>query len=183
MRLETVGFLELNSVARGVEAADAMLKAAEVLLHFARPNCPGKFNILVSGEVSAVDASVEAGALAAGTALIERLVIPRIHPQVVEAIRMGAPAPEAGALGILEFFSITAAICGADAAVKAAEVLLLDVRLGTGLGGKSYILLTGDTSAVAQAVECGARAAEETGMLLARTVLPNPVPALYENLL
>ena len=39
--METIGFLELNSIARGVAAADAMLKAAEVRLIAARPSCPG----------------------------------------------------------------------------------------------------------------------------------------------
>ncbi|WP_334299448.1 BMC domain-containing protein, partial [Frisingicoccus sp.] len=35
--IETVGFLELNSIAKGVEAADAILKAAQVELAFAKP--------------------------------------------------------------------------------------------------------------------------------------------------
>ena len=44
--IETVGFLELNSIAKGVEAADAILKAAQVELTFAKPVCPGKYSIL-----------------------------------------------------------------------------------------------------------------------------------------
>ena len=51
--METIGFLELNSIAKGVEAADAMLKAAEVRLITARPSCPGKYHVLVTGEVAA----------------------------------------------------------------------------------------------------------------------------------
>ena len=43
--IETVGFLELNSIAKGVEAADAILKAAQVELTFAKPVCPGKYSI------------------------------------------------------------------------------------------------------------------------------------------
>ncbi|MFR7476243.1 BMC domain-containing protein [Frisingicoccus sp.] len=49
--IETVGFLELNSIAKGVEAADAILKAAQVELTFAKPVCPGKYSILFTGEV------------------------------------------------------------------------------------------------------------------------------------
>ena len=45
--LETIGFLELNSIAKGVEAADLILKTAEVDLIFARVNTtfflPGKW--------------------------------------------------------------------------------------------------------------------------------------------
>ena len=51
---ETIGFLELNSIAKGVEAADAILKAAETELLFARAGCPGKYYILFTGEVAAV---------------------------------------------------------------------------------------------------------------------------------
>ena len=36
---ETIGFLELNSIAKGIEAADAILKAAETELLFARAGC------------------------------------------------------------------------------------------------------------------------------------------------
>ena len=55
--LETIGFLELNSIAKGVEAADLILKTAEVDLIFAKAGCPGKYYILFTGEVAAVKAS------------------------------------------------------------------------------------------------------------------------------
>ena len=57
----TIGFLELNSIARGVLAADMMLKAAEIKLVYARPSCPGKYQILITGEVSAVESAMQAG--------------------------------------------------------------------------------------------------------------------------
>ena len=47
------------------------------------------------------------------------------------------------ALGILEFFSVTGAIIAADAAAKAANVSLIEIRLGTGIGGKSFVTLQG----------------------------------------
>ena len=46
--METIGFLELNSIAKGIEVADAVLKAAEVELISAKPSCPGKYHILFS---------------------------------------------------------------------------------------------------------------------------------------
>ena len=42
---ETIGFLELNSIAKGVEAADIILKTAEVELIYAKAGCPGKYYI------------------------------------------------------------------------------------------------------------------------------------------
>ena len=178
-----IGFLETNSIARGAQAADAMLKAAEVTLLFARPNCPGKYNVLIKGEVASVDAAIQAGVSAAGHFLIEQLVIARVHPQVVRAIGAAGGPTQTGALGVLEYFSITGAILGADAAVKAADVELVDVRLGTGIGGKSFAVLTGDVAAVTQAVEHGAAIAAENGMLFAKTVIARPTPAIFESML
>lgn len=57
--LETIGFLELNSIAKGVEAADAILKAADTRLLFAKAGCPGKYYILFTGEVAAVRSSLK----------------------------------------------------------------------------------------------------------------------------
>ena len=137
--METIGFLELNSIAKGIEAADAMLKAAEVRLIAARPSCPGKYHVLVTGEVAAVQSSVDAGAAVGAGNVVDQVVIPRVHPQVIEAIGMSTVPERANAVGILEYFSVTASIQGADAAVKAADVTLIEVRLGTGIGGKSYV--------------------------------------------
>ena len=179
----TIGFLELNSVAKGIYAADAMLKAADVQLLRANTNCPGKYNVLIAGEVAAVNAAVEAGAKFGGPNVIEQLVIPRLHPQVIQAIN-GTTMPEKlNAVGVLECFSITASILAADCAVKTSDVMLIDVRLGTGLGGKSFIIITGDTAAVSEAIESSAAAIKESGMLLEKVVIPNPSKEIFEALL
>ena len=112
----TIGFLELNSIAKGIQAADMMLKAAEIRLVSARPSCPGKYQILITGEVSAVESALRTGVESAKANVVDRLLIPRVHPQVIEAISMSAMPSSLKALGILEFFSVTGAIIAADAA-------------------------------------------------------------------
>ena len=84
--------------------------------------------------------------------------------------------------GMMEFFSVREALICGDAAVKAADVTLIDIRLGTGIGGKSYVLLTGDTAAVQQAGDAGVDKAQDKGMLLNQVVIPNPDPVLFESL-
>lgn len=181
--LETIGFLELNSIAKGIEAADAMLKAAEVRLITAKPSCPGKYNVLICGDVAAVQSSLDAGAATGGANVIDTLVIPRVHPQVIDAINMATLPEQVNAVGILEFFDVTASVMGADAAVKAAEITLVEVRLGMGIGGKSFVILTGDVAAVQAAVDAGAVAGEERGMLVSKVVIPSPHPDLFDSLL
>lgn len=180
---ETIGFLELNSIAKGVEAADIILKTAEVDLIFAKAGCPGKYYILFTGEVAAVQAALDAGAQIGENYTVDQCVIPRVHPQVIQAINLAAMPETTGAIGVMEFFSVTASIYAADAAVKAAEVELLDVRLGTGIGGKSFVVLTGEVAAVREAIECGITTENAKGMLVSKVVIPNPRKEIFESLL
>ena len=180
--IDTIGFLELNSIARGLEAADAMLKKAEVDLIFAKPGCPGKYYILVAGETAEVRTSVTEGCEIGGRFVVQSLVLPRVHEQVIQAINLCVPPQPKNAVGMMEFFSVTEALICGDAAVKAADVTLIDIRLGTGIGGKSYVLLTGDMAAVQQAVDAGVDKAQDKGMLLNQVVIPNPDPVLFESL-
>ena len=135
--METIGFLELNSIAKGVEVADIVLKAAAVNLIFARAGCPGKYYLLFTGEVAAVQASIDAGREVGGDHVVDDCVIPRVHPQVVRAINMTTMPEAMRAVGVMEFFSVTASVYSADAAVKAADV---DVALQTSCEKFSYNL-------------------------------------------
>ncbi len=181
--METIGFLELNSIAKGIEAADCILKAADVELLFAKPVCPGKYNILFTGEVAAVNASLEAGEAVSEHFVVDKTVIPRVHPQVISAINMATPVGQVGAVGVMEFYSITSAVYAADAAVKAAEVDLIEVRLGTGIGGKSFVVLTGDVSAVNESVKAGIAVSEAEGLVVSSVVIPNPRKEIFEALM
>ena len=181
--LETIGFLELNSIAKGVEAADIIVKTADVWLIYAKATCPGKYSILFTGEVAAVRSSLEAGAAVGGGHVVDNCLIPRVHPQVIKAINLAGAPQEKGAIGVMEFYSVTASIYGADAAVKAADVSLVDVRLGTGIGGKSFVILTGEVAAVSEAVKAGIHTDAAEGMLISSVVIPSPHPDLLSSLL
>ena len=91
--LDSIGLVELSSVAIGYLAQDAMLKAAPVELLLARTICSGKYIVVVGGDVAAATAAVDAGAAVSTGALIERRVIPRVHPSVFPAISMAVDVP------------------------------------------------------------------------------------------
>lgn len=181
--MEAIGILESNSIAKGIEAADAVLKAADTALLYAKPVCPGKYTILFYGDVAAVSASLDAGAAVIDAHLVDSVVIPRIHPQVIQAISLSTAPDGVNAVGVMEFFSVTAAVYAADAAAKAADVTLLDVRLGVGIGGKSFAVLTGEVAAEEEAVRCGMAAGEEKGLAVTSTVIPSPRKEIFDTLL
>ena len=180
---ETIGFIELNSIAKGVEVADAVLKAAAVQLVHAKAGCPRKYYLLFYGEVAAVKASLDVGLVIGGDRVVDSCLIPRVHPQVIRAINMAGMPEQTGAIGVMEYFSVTAAIYAADAAVKAADVDLIDIRLGTGIGGKAFVVLTGEVAAVSESIKAGIHTPNAEGMTVSHVVIPQPHPGLLESLL
>ena len=143
-----IGMVEFSSIARGIYAADQMVKISEVEIVTAQTICPGKYIALVEGDVAAVQDSVHIGEKFAGEYFVDSLVIPNVHHGIFPAIT-GATMPEhVTALGIFETFSVATMITAADQILKAAELEAIEIRLGTGLGGKSFFTFTGDVAAV-----------------------------------
>ena len=183
--MEALGMLELSSIAVAYQVEDAMLKASDVDLLVARTICSGKYIVMVGGPVVAVEASVRAGKAMSREALIDELMIPNIDQRVFPAITGGVSLTERDkdALGILEAFSVTSIIEGADAAVKAARVKLFRIHVAMAIGGKGFLMLTGEVSEVEAAVEAGARQIGKRGLLVSKVVIPRPEERLYRDVI
>ena len=72
-----IGMVEFSSIARGIYAADQMVKISEVEIVTAQTICPGKYIALVEGDVAAVQDSVHIGEKFAGEYFVDSLVIPQ----------------------------------------------------------------------------------------------------------
>jgi microcompartment protein CcmL/EutN len=183
--MDAIGLCETTSIAIGHQAEDEMLKAAEVQLLLARSICPGKYLVVVGGEVSSVRAAVDAGAQTASHSLVENRVIARVHEKVFPAISCAVEleAKDVKALGIVETFSASSIIDCADAAVKASEVVLFRVHLAMAVGGKGFFMVTGEVAAVEAAIAAGAQMAAEEGILVGQVVIPGPRPELFREVI
>ncbi len=181
--INSIGLIELSSVATGFAVEDAMLKAGQIQLLLARSICSGKFLIVVSGDVASVQSAVQAGAAVAGASLIERRQIARVHPAVLAAISnaVNVDPRELRSIGVIETFSAASIIEVADAAIKSADVALLRVHLAMALGGKGFVLMAGDVASVQAAVAAGSKVAAEDGMLVGRGVIAAPSPELFRE--
>ncbi len=177
-----IGMVEFISIARGIYAADQMVKVSDVEIVTAGTTCPGKYIAIVHGDVAAVEDSVHVGEREAGEYWVDSIIIPNVNSQVFPAIT-GATMPERiQALGIMESFSLSSMVIAADAILKSAELEPLELRLGTGLGGKSFFTFTGDVAAVETGVEAGKNIAEEKGLLVNAEVIPSPSDRLIPSL-
>ena len=153
-----LGLLELESIAAGIEAGDAMVKRAPVEVLRAGTVHPGKYLVLVGGGVADVEEALDAGREVGGLAVRDETFLPNIHTDVVEGIRGRRQAAQDEALGVIETATVPAVIRAADAGLKGAQVRLLEIHLADDLGGKGYLLFDGTITDVQAAVEIGTAA-------------------------
>ena len=84
MAKDALGIFVTRGLVAAIEAADAMVKAAEVSLIGTEKIGSGLVSVMVRGDVGAVNAAVEAGAANASKLgeLVAKHVIPRPHADV-----------------------------------------------------------------------------------------------------
>ncbi len=181
--LNAIAALEFRSIARGIEAADAMLKAADVTLLQGTPVCSGKYVLIIGGAVADVQASLDAGRVVGKDLVIDDLLIPNVHGDVFPALVAATAVEEAESIGVIETLTCAAGIIAADKAAKTGRVRLLEIRIARGLGGKAFVILSGEVSAVQAAVDAGAGSAGESGLLVQSVVIPAIHKQMLENLM
>lgn len=178
-----IGMVEYTTVSTGIQAADTLVKTAAVEIVEAQVVCPGKYMVIIAGELSAVRASVDAAKTQYGEKLADSFVIGNLHEGVFPAVYATVAIDNPRAMGVVETFSAASAIVAADAAAKTADVTLVELRLCRGMCGKSYLIITGEVAAVQAAVENAKTASGDKGMLLDFSITPNPDPKLWEKIL
>ena len=180
---KAIGMVEYKTVSSGMMAADRMVKTAEVDILEANTVCPGKYMVIISGELSAVKAAIDAAATHYPDTLIDSFVLGNPHESIFSALYGTAEIGEPNALGVLETFTAAAAIVAADVAAKTAQVDLVELRLARGMCGKSYLLLTGEIAAVQAAINKAQSGAGENGMFLDSAVIPHPDEKMWRSIL
>lgn len=177
-----LALVEFSSIAAGIESADAMVKKAPIKIIRSGTVQPGKYLVLIGGEVADVEESLAAGRMVGGGNVVDTVYLPQVHIDVVAALAGGRMPDREDAVGIIETTTVAAAIHAADAGVKGALVRLLEVRLADGLGGKGITLFSGLIADVEAAVEIGIGVLESSNLLVRQVVIPQMHPAMWENL-
>lgn len=173
IRDPAIALLEFNSIAVGIVAGDAMVKASPLGSIYVGTVHPGKYLVLVSGDTASVEVALQVGADHGDGALIGTMFLPDVHPEVTDAMvaHRGAGSSAGDALGIVETATVAAVIGAADAGVKAANVRLGGIRMADGLGGKGYCLFTGVVAEVEAAVESAVARIDPPDQLLHHRVV------------
>ena len=181
-----LGVLEIATIARGVVVADAALKRAPAVLLSSRAVSAGKHLVLLEGGVAEVEEAMAAGARTAGDLLLDRVTLPAADDQVWPMLGAPVAPPDwagdhgAEAVAILETRTVCAAIAAADAACKAADVTVRDVRFAVDLAGKAYFTLTGTLDAIEASADAARHAAADR--LDGAELIAQPAPELRGRL-
>lgn len=180
---KAIGMVEYRTVSAGITAVDGMVKAAGVSIVEAQTVCPGKYIAIVTGDLSAVQAAVEAARAGHAKHLINSFVLGNPHDSIFPAIYAATEIKDVAALGIVETYDATSIIVAADEAAKTAIVDLIEMRIARGMCGKSYFLITGEVAAVQAAVDRAIGSIKESGMYADSSVIAHPDPAIRHVIL
>jgi len=178
-----IGFLEYISIGKGIEAADLISKNTEINILLSAPNCPGRYQILFDGYVGAVKEAVELAKGIADFNFLDSLIIPRIDDKVISALYGPDVIDITDTIGVFETMTMTAAIEGADIMVKTSDVQIVELRLGKGLAGKSYVIITGAVQSVRSSMDAALESVKDRGVLISSVVIPSVNPELIRHLI
>lgn len=166
--------MEFKSIPVAIEATDEMLKSGNVELLMASPLCPGKYVSIIAGDVGAVEASIKNGSVIGGIHMLEAHVIANIHPDVLPAMLGAGEIGDVKALGIVETINAISSVLIGDICAKASNVELLEIRIARGLGGKGFVLITGEISSVKTAIETAINDMSESNLITSYSVIASP---------
>ncbi len=176
-----LALIDFSSIAVGIEAADAMIKRAQLDVIRTGTVQPGRYLVLIGGAVAEVEESLATGRRVGGDSVLDHVVLPHVHPDVATAIGGARVEAPRDAVGIIETSTVAAAIRAADAGIKGAEVRLLEIRMADGLGGKGIVLFSGLVADVEAAVEIGCGVIRP-GLLVRQVSISQLHPEIWENL-
>jgi microcompartment protein CcmL/EutN len=113
--------------------------------------------------------------------VLDHFIIPNVHSELFPAIKGRVKVDHIEAIGIIETKEVASAIYAGDAAVKSANIKLIEAKNQP--GGKGLVVLTGEVGAVRTAVAAGVASIKKDGMLIAEVVIPYAHEALTKSLM
>jgi microcompartment protein CcmL/EutN len=169
----SIALIELGSIAAGMFAADKMVKRAPIELLHAGTVQPGKYLILIGGGTAEVEESYREALQAAPENIIDDVFLPRVHSRVVDALEGDRVYKNYESFVVLETSTIAAIVRVTDAAAKGAQVEVAELRLGRGLGGRGFAILTGERTDVEAAAQVAVQSLAGRNVTLCHSIVSN----------
>lgn len=167
-----IALIEFASIAAGTRATDALTKKAPVHLIRVGSLQPGKFAVLFAGDVASVEESYIIGLQVGAETVVDRVLLPDVAVSVYDALEGHVGSWQGETVGIIESSTLAATIAAADAGTKGANVEIVQIRLGDGLGGKGLAHFGGLLADVEAAIQIGQDVARREGRTICTAIIP-----------
>ncbi len=167
-----IGLIEYAGIAAGTRATDALTKKAPVQLIRVGSLQPGKFAVLFAGDVASVEESYITGLQVGAETVVDRVLLPDVAEGVYSALEGRVGSWQGETVGIIETSTLAATVAAADAGVKGANVEMVQIRLGDGLGGKGLAYFGGLLADIEAAIQIGLDASRREGRTICTAVIP-----------
>ncbi|MBC8553010.1 MAG: BMC domain-containing protein [Candidatus Brocadiales bacterium] len=174
MNIDVIGVLELSSIADGFKTLDTVVKESPVIILKAEVINPGKYLIIITGDVASVETAMDAGIKAAGVSLIDHILLSNMDKHVIPSINTCHSPLEWDAVGLLETFSVAAAVEAADRSVKEANVHIVEIVTGNESGGKAMLKISGTVGDIEAAMNSAVALVRGKGQLCSNVIIPRP---------
>tara|TARA_Y100000590_G_scaffold470538_1_gene666156 strand:- start:7159 stop:7773 length:615 start_codon:yes stop_codon:yes gene_type:complete len=185
--LPALGFIEVSSIAMGLVLTDVAIKKAPVHIVTSQPVSSGKHVLLFFGDVASVEESLTAVKEKSGSSYLRDILIPYVHEDLVPYLTALWGGKNRGkildSIALIESTTLAGAILSLDKALKTAEVSLVRLELGQGIGGKAFYLITGNQESVEAASESATEVLNELDSFCAVETIARPDPMSLDYLL
>ncbi len=179
---DALALIELDSIPAGILTADAMLKEAPIAVLKSGTVHNGKYLILIGGSVAAVGMAFTKGMSKGQDHLLDAVFLPDIHESVYSACLGKRLNCGSEALSVMEVSTVAATLQSSDAAMKGAEVELVELRLADDLGGKSIAIYAGKVEDVEMAINISEKTIENPENILSQSIIPRIDPELAKQI-
>jgi bacterial microcompartment shell protein len=174
MSVDVIGILELSSMAFGLNTLDAVVKEAPVIILKAEPINPGKYLIMITGDVASVEAAMDIGVKIAGDSIIDHILLKNLDEQIIPAIKSCSSPEEWDAIGLLETNSVASAVEAADNSLKEADVKIVGIICGNETGGKAMVKMSGAIGNINTAMSSAVIMLNNKNQLYKDIIIPGP---------
>lgn len=145
--MEALLVAEFNSIPVGIKILDTILKKSNIKIYKAGVTCPGKYFFIVyglNGDINYCSNHIDKNG--------KFEIISGVSKKLIEILGKNKTKDINDAVGIVEFFTISESVKALDMILKSSLVEAIRLRLGNGVAGKSYFIVSGDISSINEAI-------------------------------
>ncbi len=167
-----LALIEFSKIGTGILSGDTMVKSAPISVIKSGTVHNGKYLIMIQGSVASVEEAYLQGLRVGENDVIDKVFLPNIHSQVLDAIKGKRQQCKQESLGIIEVLSVASIILATDYAIKTTNTNLIEIRLADDIGGKAFAIFNGKIEEVQEAISISKNKIGEQ-VWIKDTLIPN----------